>query len=217
MLTSRTPRLGSGGGTWLQRERAPTAQSLEYRHQLSARRTTNATGRRRVRQPRLCRAWQIITHLTDIDASASASLGEIRIVAKDSVVELAEQLLSALREYRDRWSVHSLEARRAAASSVKSRPPDANWLGRALESDETFVTAASLLADWSRSIAWQPGGSPSVTVEHTPPPRSPTSDPMSRNQRASAGRLVTYGAYGTDLAGHGALAVGGGVEQQGRR
>jgi hypothetical protein len=82
----------------------------------------------------------ILTHLTDIDDSASASLGALRIVPKNAVRALAERALSLLAEYRGAWSVDNLEARRVSAGRIESQIPTAGWLTRALSSDTEFMS-----------------------------------------------------------------------------
>jgi hypothetical protein len=90
----------------------------------------------------------VVTHLSQLDAAAAASIGAIRVIRKDAVLALwirANELLGA---YAGHWSADVPEARLLAASAVSSRLPPTGWLIRALDTDPIFVDAGSLLAEW---------------------------------------------------------------------
>jgi hypothetical protein len=90
----------------------------------------------------------IVTHLTEIADAAQASLGSVRILPVSAVEDLFETVLAIMSDYRDRWSVDNLDARRTAAAAVIDRFPEAGWLTRALEDDEVFLRSDELLAEW---------------------------------------------------------------------
>jgi len=90
----------------------------------------------------------IVTHLTEIADAAQASLGTVRILPMSAVQDLFEAVVAIMSDYRERWSVDNLDARRSAAAVVIDRFPDAGWLTRALEADEVFLTSQQLLAEW---------------------------------------------------------------------
>jgi hypothetical protein len=90
----------------------------------------------------------IVTHLSEISDSAAGSLGEIRVIEKEAIRALFEGAVALLADYRSKWSVDDLDARRAAVSSVIARFPPAGWLSRTLSHDVTFVNPDLLLAEW---------------------------------------------------------------------
>lgn len=90
----------------------------------------------------------IVTHLTQLEAAASSSLGEVRVVKKEAVAEVLDHVCTILSIYRDAWSADAIEARVSAAEAVKPKLPPSGWLTRALAHDEPFVDAAMLLREW---------------------------------------------------------------------
>jgi hypothetical protein len=90
----------------------------------------------------------IVTHLHQIDQSAQSSLGPIRIIRKSAIRELWNRVMRCLTDYRDRWSLEDADARLIAAERASTRLPPSGWLSRALESDEVWIDADRLLAEW---------------------------------------------------------------------
>lgn len=90
----------------------------------------------------------IVTHLATMTADAEASAGSIRIIPKDVVFALWEHVKLVLSFYRDNWSLHDFNARKSAAQSIRAKLPNTGWLIRALDSDERFISADHLLAEW---------------------------------------------------------------------
>jgi hypothetical protein len=90
----------------------------------------------------------IVTHLNSIEPAADASAGALRVIRKAAMVELWERVRLLLSLYRDRWSLDAMEARRAAAESIRPRLPQTGWLIRALDSPERFVGRERLLGEW---------------------------------------------------------------------
>ena len=90
----------------------------------------------------------MVTHLKAIEKSAESSLGKIRIIEKEAIVELWERLRTLLSVYRDGWSLDDIDARQSAAQMISSRLPPVNWLIRVIETDGTFLSSKVLLREW---------------------------------------------------------------------
>lgn len=90
----------------------------------------------------------IVTHLTAIAPAAAASRGSISFVRKSAVQALWQAVVDNLTDYRGRWSVDDVEARKVAAAAVSPNLPAAGWLTRALASAEEFIDENVLLAEW---------------------------------------------------------------------
>jgi tetratricopeptide (TPR) repeat protein len=91
----------------------------------------------------------IVTHLEGIDPAAASSLGPIIILRKGAVQELWQEVVGNLANYRDRWAVDDVDARKAAAASVIPNLPPAGWLSRALAFEDEFIGGDILLTEWS--------------------------------------------------------------------
>ena len=90
----------------------------------------------------------IVTHIENIDDAARSSLGVLRIIPKQAVIELWNRVFSALSQYRDNWSLEDVDARIGAAESITPRLPSDGWLTRALSNDGPFIPEGELLAEW---------------------------------------------------------------------
>jgi hypothetical protein len=90
----------------------------------------------------------IVTHLDDIANAAESSLGPIRIIRKDAVQSLWTVVSGKASEYRTRWAVDDLGARRAAAAATMPGLPSAGWLTRVLTAESSMIDEVQLLEKW---------------------------------------------------------------------
>ena len=91
----------------------------------------------------------IVTHLTEVSDDARSAVGDIRIVPKDVLLELADCVVSLLGEYRSKWSLDDVRVRTVAAHQIRGRLPKTGWLLRCLDSAEPWVSSETLLGEWS--------------------------------------------------------------------
>lgn len=92
----------------------------------------------------------IVTHLEQLDPTAAASIGVIKVVRQDAVTSLWNRVNELLGVYASNWSADVPEARLGAADSVAAYLPPTGWLIRALDAAPTFVDSEALLQEWSR-------------------------------------------------------------------
>jgi hypothetical protein len=90
----------------------------------------------------------IVTHLDEIDYSAAASLGQLRVIRKSAARELWNKTIRCLSGYRDNWSLEDVEARLTAAEQTATKLPPSGWLTRALDHDEVWIGPETLLQEW---------------------------------------------------------------------
>ena len=90
----------------------------------------------------------IVTHLNAIEPAAEASAGSVRIILRDTVLELWHRVRLLLSLYRDNWSLDDMKVRTAAAMKIQAQIPQPGWLPRALDHGERFVSAEQLLSEW---------------------------------------------------------------------
>lgn len=93
----------------------------------------------------------IVSHIIDIDPAAQSSIGDIRVLTKDSVMQLWEIVKQLLIEYRNGWSIDNIDMRRNASNAIRPKIPNSGWLGRTLASDQHVISAEVLLSEWSQS------------------------------------------------------------------
>lgn len=93
----------------------------------------------------------IVTHLDEIAPDAESSIGSIRIVSKESLIQLWEIVKQLLTEYRNGWSVDNVTMRMNAGNAIRGKIPTPGWLGRALGRDELPITTDSLLSEWKQT------------------------------------------------------------------
>ncbi len=91
----------------------------------------------------------IVTHLTSIAPEAEVSVGKIKVIEKEAILNLWERVKLLLSLYRGGWSINDFPARLAAAQSVRARFPKTGWLIRTLDDDRLFINSDLLLAGWS--------------------------------------------------------------------
>ncbi len=90
----------------------------------------------------------LVTHITEITPDAESSLGSIRIISKESLIQLWEIIKQLLIEYRNEWSVDDIAMRRNASNTIRGKLPRHGWLTRVLETDEHTITPEVLLSEW---------------------------------------------------------------------
>jgi hypothetical protein len=90
----------------------------------------------------------VVTHLLQVEPSAAASAGPIKVVRKDAVLDLWARTNALLGAYADEWAADSPQARLLAADRVAPKLPPTGWLDHALTREELFVDTASLLDEW---------------------------------------------------------------------
>ncbi|MCY3820114.1 MAG: hypothetical protein OXH52_12245 [Gammaproteobacteria bacterium] len=90
----------------------------------------------------------IVTHLDAIDDAAEASAGPLRIIARDTVIELWNRVQLLFSLYREHWSLDDVQMRAGAAARIETRIPRTGWLQRALDHEQRFVGLEQLLAEW---------------------------------------------------------------------
>jgi hypothetical protein len=90
----------------------------------------------------------LVTHLKTFHSGAQGSLGAIKVIEKQAMLDLWKIVQRLLVKYRTHWSLDDIPARLAAAEGVRSQLPHAEWFARAIESAETFVGGAELLLEW---------------------------------------------------------------------
>ncbi len=90
----------------------------------------------------------IVTHLTSIASDAEVSAGSIKVLEKDAVLALWDNVKLLLSQYRDGWSVDDINARRVSAQRIRSRLPKTGWLIRVLDMDKRFINTDMLRTEW---------------------------------------------------------------------
>lgn len=90
----------------------------------------------------------VVTHLDALDPAAEASAGAIRIILRNSVIELWNRVRLLLSLYRDHWSLDDMHARAAGVTRIQAQIPHTGWLPRAFENPQRFVSVDQLLAEW---------------------------------------------------------------------
>ncbi len=90
----------------------------------------------------------IVTHLTSLGPGVASSAGGIKIVEKQAVLELWNEIRTRLSLYRDQWSLEDIAAREVSAQRIRSGIPEAGWLVRALDADEEVITTEKLCIEW---------------------------------------------------------------------
>lgn len=91
----------------------------------------------------------ISTHLSSLTLDAEASAGSIKIISKLAFLELWEHVRLQLSLYRDKWSLHNISVRVAAANAIRSGIPKTGWFLRAINADARFITAEHILSEWT--------------------------------------------------------------------
>jgi hypothetical protein len=92
----------------------------------------------------------IVTHLAQLDPTAAASIGAVKVVRKDAVAALWTRVNELLGSFALTWTAGIPEARLRAAEAIAEHFPPTGWLARVLDVPETFVDARALLTEWHR-------------------------------------------------------------------
>ncbi|HUU16455.1 MAG TPA: DEAD/DEAH box helicase family protein [Sedimentisphaerales bacterium] len=93
----------------------------------------------------------IATHIAVIIPEAESSMGTIRIIPKDALIQLWDVVKQLLTEYRNVWSLDDVTMRSIASNAIRGKFPNHGWLSRALARDEHIITTEVLLIEWSQS------------------------------------------------------------------
>jgi hypothetical protein len=92
----------------------------------------------------------IVTHLPEIHGDAISSVGALKVLPKDAVLELWRVVSAILSRYRSAWSLDNVAVRAQAAAAIRPRLPRTSWLTRTLDTGTPYVEAAVLRAEWHR-------------------------------------------------------------------
>ena len=90
----------------------------------------------------------VITHLNQLAPDAQASVGPIKFLQKDIVLDLWDRVHAILTTYRSRWSVDDVRAKRDAATTIRPRLPKTGWILRALDSADPWLSKDDILEEW---------------------------------------------------------------------
>ncbi len=90
----------------------------------------------------------IVTHLDALDPAAEASAGAIRVIPRNTIIELWNRVRVLLSLYRDNWSLDDMQIRASAVTRVQDLIPQTGWLPRALDHPVRFVSPEQLLSEW---------------------------------------------------------------------
>lgn len=90
----------------------------------------------------------ITTHLTRLATDAQASAGPIKIITKSAILALWNRVRLILSMYRDRWSLHDIQARMTAAQLIRPKLPTTGWLVRVIDMDTRFIAEENILIEW---------------------------------------------------------------------
>ncbi len=92
----------------------------------------------------------IVSHLSEVMPDAESSAGVIRIIPKDTILELWGRVRQLLSEYRNLWSIDDVNLRRQAVEAIRPKIASDGWLTRALDIDERFISSEQLLNEWGQ-------------------------------------------------------------------
>ncbi len=94
----------------------------------------------------------LVTPHTSVEDTAVDRLERMRLISVDTFVEAVEELLALLRTYRGLWD-HDAASRKAARAAVALELPQLDWMWRAVESAEDWVTDELLDSAWEERPA----------------------------------------------------------------
>lgn len=92
----------------------------------------------------------VVSHLSELMPDAESSAGVIRIISKDTVLELWNRAKELLSQYRNLWSLDDINIRRKAVEAIRPKIPSNGWLIKALDIDERFISSEQLLNEWGQ-------------------------------------------------------------------
>jgi hypothetical protein len=90
----------------------------------------------------------LVTPHTSVEDTAIARLDRVRLITVDVFLDQVDSLLDLLREFRGLWDHEDAALRKAARDAVVSELPPLDWIWRAAESAEDWVTEDLLDAAW---------------------------------------------------------------------
>ena len=90
----------------------------------------------------------IVSHLSEIMPDAESSAGVIRIIPKDTILELWGRVKLLLSEYRNLWSLDDINLRRQAVEAIRPKIASNGWLTMSLDVDTRFISSKQLLNEW---------------------------------------------------------------------
>lgn len=91
----------------------------------------------------------IVTHLTAVAPDARSSLGNVRMVSKDSILALWHRIRQCMSSYRENWSIDDVRARKKCAAEIRPKLPRTGWILRAVAQDDAWISKTKLLKEWS--------------------------------------------------------------------
>jgi hypothetical protein len=89
----------------------------------------------------------LVTPYEKVEDKVTDRLDRVRLITVDVLAGEVDELLSVLRDYRRKWD-DDAQAREQARDSVTADLPPLDWLSRASESAEAWVTEDSLEEAW---------------------------------------------------------------------
>ena len=90
----------------------------------------------------------VVTHLNQLASDAQSSVGPIKFLQKDVVLALWDRVRDIMTMYRSSWSLDDVQAKRNAATTIRSRLPKTGWLLRALDSEAPWLSKDDILKEW---------------------------------------------------------------------
>lgn len=94
----------------------------------------------------------LVTPHKQVEKSALARLDRVRLITVDVFLEGVDELLDLLRDFRKHWN-HDTKARTQAREAVADDLPPRDWLWRASEAAEDWVTEDLIDAAWEEGSA----------------------------------------------------------------
>ena len=91
----------------------------------------------------------IATHLEQIAPEGVSSIGQIKLISKDTVLALWACVCNLMTLYRSRWNLDVIQMRRAAEIEIRPKLPKTGWLLRAVASADPWLSENMLLKEWN--------------------------------------------------------------------
>lgn len=93
----------------------------------------------------------VLTHLEDIDKAAESSLGHLRILKLDAVVQLLDRFMSVLDQFQATYDLDRTETITHAMSKALERLPEPNWLKACFGAETHWIETEALIGQWPKS------------------------------------------------------------------
>ena len=94
----------------------------------------------------------IVSHLTQLDPIAASSMGTVKIIENPAVLSLWGYVRTLLTLYREHWDLDNQSIRQQAVNKISHYIPSGNWLGRTIESSDTFISIDAITREWQLEI-----------------------------------------------------------------